>query len=63
MENNNSINKDSIPKNKGIYGGLYFLGSIHTGSSETDPAILKAKSDKAKRDSIASAYKKNTIKK
>jgi len=36
------------------------LGSIHTGSAKTHPGVLKAKADKAKRDSVAVAYKANS---
>ncbi len=34
------------------------LGSIYTGPKSKDPGVLKAKADKAKRDSIALSYKK-----
>ena len=34
------------------------LGSIWTGSNATNPAIVKAKADKAKADAAAAAYAK-----
>jgi hypothetical protein len=34
------------------------LGNIWTGSSATNPAVIKAKSDKAKADAVAIAYAK-----
>lgn len=37
---------------------MYNFGSVHTGSNATNPGVLKAQSDKAKRDSVAAEYKK-----
>jgi hypothetical protein len=34
------------------------FGDIYVGDQKSHPGILKAKADKAKRDSVASAYKK-----
>ena len=43
------------PKKKNT---MYNYGSVHTGSNSTNPAVLKAQADKAKRDSVAAEYKK-----
>lgn len=37
---------------------MYNFSSIYTGSDATDPGVLKAQADKAKRDSVAAEYKK-----
>jgi hypothetical protein len=41
---------------------MYNFQNIHTGSSSTDPGVLKAQADKKKRDAAALAYKKKTTK-
>ena len=43
------------PKKKNT---MYNYGSVHTGGNSTHPGVLKAQSDKAKRDSVAAEYKK-----
>lgn len=43
------------PKKKNT---MYNFGSVHTGSNSTNPGVLKAQADKAKRDSVAAEYKK-----
>lgn len=43
------------PKKKNT---MHEFGSVHTGSNATNPAVLKAQADKAKRDSVAAEYKK-----
>lgn len=42
------------PKKTNVGGSL---GSIYTGPKNQDPGVLKAKADKAVRDSVAAAYK------
>jgi hypothetical protein len=38
--------------------GMYDFQNIYTGEPKSDPGIIKAKADKAKRDSVAASYKK-----
>ena len=48
--------KSQPPKKQANTGGS--LGDIWTGPKSQDPGVLKAKADKAKRDSVADSYKK-----
>ena len=37
---------------------MYDFNNVHTGDAKTDPGVLKAKADKAKRDKIIIKNKK-----
>ena len=46
------------PKPKFMDGLTINQNTIHTGSAKTDPGVLKAQANKAKRDVVAKNYSK-----
>ena len=52
--------KPKMQKSGNMVSKMYDLKNIYTGSSKTNPGVLKAKADKAKSDSVVSSYKKKS---
>lgn len=44
--------------NKAKEFGMFGFQHVHTGPDSTDPGVLKAKEDKAKRDAVLLEYSK-----
>jgi hypothetical protein len=53
--------KPKVQKTGNMISRMNDFKNIHTGSAKTHPGVLKAKADKAKRDSILAEYKKKTV--
>jgi hypothetical protein len=56
-----SQDKPKVQKAGNMISRMNDFKNIHTGSAKTHPGVLKAKADKAKRDSILAEYKKKTV--
>jgi len=54
------MKKQDKPKSVNMVSKMYDFKNIYTGSSKTNPGVLKAKADKAKSDSAVSSYKKKS---
>lgn len=52
------MKKQDPPKKK--VSGMYDFKNVHTGSSSTNPGVLKAQADKKKAEANISAYKKKS---
>jgi hypothetical protein len=58
MEQEQEKKQSNSSNNKEERRTMMDLKNIHTGSNETNPGILKAKAEKAKRDKILASLKK-----